>query len=81
MSLITHKSIHPDTPLQSGAFIRVLESHPRSRASKDAIVSDDLGDGTVGLFFGNDRYNQPQGCECVGTELWAKAELDPTTVY
>jgi hypothetical protein len=68
--------------LEGGQFVRVRPDHPDSaRAGKDAIVGDDLGDGTVGLFFGYDRYNQPQGCQCVGRELWKKDELDLATVY
>ena len=68
--------------LESGHFVRVREDHPDWwRAGKDAmVIADEEGDGTVGLVFGYDRYNQPQGCQCVGTELWELAELDLTTV-
>jgi hypothetical protein len=69
--------------LESGNFVRVRADHPDWwRAGRDAMVSAvDTGDGTVGLFFGYDRYNQPQGCECVGTELWHLSELDLMTVH
>jgi hypothetical protein len=76
--------MNASTPvLESGNFVRVREDHPDWwRAGRDAMVSVvDTGDGTVGLFFGYDRYNQPQGCECVGTELWHLSELDLTTVH
>jgi len=70
-------------PLECGNFVRVRSNHKHWwRAGRDAMVSAaDMGDGTVGLFFGYDRYNQPQGCECVGTELWHLSELDLMTVH
>lgn len=72
---------------QSGTFVRVHPDHPnRFRAGFDGMVVADNRDGTVGLTFYRDRYNQAQRqrngayLECVGTELWHKHELDPTSV-
>lgn len=68
--------------MKRGDFIRVRSDHTNStRAGKDGMVtSPPDGTGWVGLFFGTDRYNAPQGCHCVGTELWHVEELDAQTL-
>ncbi|HUX15340.1 MAG TPA: hypothetical protein VMW52_02650 [Phycisphaerae bacterium] len=43
------------------------------------MVYRDCGD-SVGLLFGFDRFNEPQDAQCAGVELWAKDELDLSSV-
>jgi hypothetical protein len=62
-----------------GAFIRVRSDHA-THAGKDAMLHADFNDGTVGLIFGFDRHDRGQEIECVGPELWDKADLDLSTV-
>lgn len=69
--------------MKSGTFIRVRYDHPNpARAGKDGMVVFDTPDEdeSVGLSFGFDRHNVPQHCQCVGTELWLKSELDMSTI-
>lgn len=67
----------PPVSLLPGAFIRVRRDHENPfRAGRDAMVARDLGNGSYALVFGYDRHNEPQGCVCVGTELWLADELD-----
>ena len=62
--------------MKNGSFIRVNSTSPNiSRRGMDGMVIDDFGD-YVGLVFYFDRHNRPQGCICVGPELWEKTELD-----
>jgi hypothetical protein len=65
----------PSGQIASGSFIRVRADHPSFRAGKDGMVHEDMGD-EIALTFGFDRYNESQGCHCVGPELWSKFELD-----
>ena len=63
--------------LPPGTFVRVRSDH-EYKAGKDGMVIEDFGR-EIGLFFGFDRHNHPQNCQCVGTELWNKDELDLST--
>jgi hypothetical protein len=66
--------------MKPGDFIRVRNDHPDScRAGKDGMVVE-IYDEFVALFFGFDRNNHPQKCQCVGPEQWALEELDITTI-
>lgn len=66
-------------PLPLGAFVRVRADHP-THGGLDAMVHRDFADGTMGVVFGFDRYNQGQHVHCVGPELWDTADFDLSTV-
>lgn len=70
----------PSGALDRGTFVRVRADHGSTRAGKDGLVWEDYG-AELALTFGRDRYNDDQDVQCVGPEMWGKAELDLTTAY
>lgn len=66
--------------LKRGDFIRVKADHPEA-SGLDGMVLEQFDDGSVGLMFGRDRFDQPQGTSRIGfPELWSLDELDLTSL-